>query len=493
MIRSALLTCFLSAACMAAEEPVSDMLRFTTGDQLQGTFKGINENGRISWARPDVPQPIEFQRDKVRQIVLHGGHPLSATNSVNHVGLVNGDRIPGRLVSMDDSHVTILTESAGRIEIPRDAVSLIAPNPFGGRLIYAGPFDEASWKVVSANPAPPPDPQAAGKEETSDAKAKEASWKHAGAAWYSRPGTDALQLQAEMPDKAMIRFKLSSRGSPGVAFAFDADFAHPAKPLDEKTANNANTLLSRLFGNAYVLSIYPSFAQLYRCGYDKDGQPMGQERLRAGNSNFNIKNSGETLFELRRDKRAGTIALYIDGEFALQWDTKSENGPDLPPPGGSGIGFQSTGNSAPLRLSDVVVAEWNGLTDSARSMESDQNDIVLLANGTDRFSGHVTAIQDGKVSLDGKYSGLSIPVEDIAEIHLARSTRRKEEEERPASEVTVHLQPVGRISGTPVSSSGGRLKLESPMAGLLDLDLGSAVVLEFQSAGGFLDKWDDDL
>ncbi|MDB6080300.1 MAG: hypothetical protein JWO82_4047, partial [Akkermansiaceae bacterium] len=306
MIRPVLLTCLLTAACLAADAPADDLLRFTTGDQLRGTLNEIGDNGKISWSRPDVPQPIEFQRDKIRQIVLRGGHPLVPVTAVNHVALINGDRLPGKLISMDESHVTILTDSAGTIEVPRDAVSFVAPNPFGGRLIYAGPFDESSWKIASLNKPAKEDPAADPAEDQDGDKEKEKekwepSWKHSGAAWYSKAGNDALLLQAEMPDKVMIRFKLSSRGAPGIALAFDADFAHPEAPADadKSPAMSNSTAYSKLFGNAYVISIYPSFAQLYRCGYSKDGKPMIPERLRAGNSNFNIKNTGETLFELR--------------------------------------------------------------------------------------------------------------------------------------------------------------------------------------------------
>jgi hypothetical protein len=80
----------------------------------------------------------------------------------------------------------------------------------------------------------------------------------------------------------------------------------------------------------------------------------------------------------------------------------------------------------------------------------------------------------------------------VAEIHFAREGRRKVEES-PESAITVHMQPVGRISGVPLSAADGRMQLESQLAGKIDLDLAPAVVLEFQSAGGFLDEWEDDL
>jgi hypothetical protein len=123
-------------------------------------------------------------------------------------------------------------------------------------------------------------------------------------------------------------------------------------------------------------------------------------------------------------------------------------------------------------------------------MESDTRDIVLLTNGTDRFSGKILGIRDGQLEIEASYAPLKIPMEEIAEVHFARESRRKPSE-AAATEITVHLQPVGRISGTPVSAADGRIQLDTRLAGKIDLDLSPAVVLEFQSSGGFLDAWDD--
>ena len=62
-----------------------------------------------------------------------------------------------------------------------------------------------------------------------------------------------------------------------------------------------------------------------------------------------------------------------------------------------------------MSISDVVVSEWNGMPDSARSLQVDDQDIVLMANGTDRFSGKVGGLDDGKIALDGKYGRFQFP------------------------------------------------------------------------------------
>lgn len=514
MIRRLVIASLFTLPLPAQQEPV-DHLRFTNGDQLQGHFGGISGNGKISWERPDIATPIELQQEKIRQIVLHGASPASPMANPCHVTLINGDRIPGKVVAADEQEYTIKSSAAGVLTLPRDVIATVAPNPFGGRLLYAGPFEEKGWNIARVEDSvDSQDPFAAngplladptGKKEADARKGADdkASWSHAGTAWYSRSGGDAITYDANMPDRALLRFKLGWRSRPSFAVAFHADLAKPpaVKKADEDGDGNRGNFggpsqFAKLFGNAYVLNFNPGYIRLQRTWFDEDGQPK-VTGVRVGSTSIRLPDTGEALFEIRADRKEGCIAVYIDGEFALQWYTSEEDregGLDessYKAPGGA-FGFQVQGGTSRVRISDIVVAEWNGMTDSARSMESEAQDIVLLTNGTDRFSGTVRGIQDGIVEIDSKYAGMKIPVNEVAEIRFAKSGRRKIEE-APAAEISVHLQPVGRISGRPVLASDGRIELEHRLAGKIDLDLAPAVVLEFQSAGGFLDDWDDDL
>jgi len=516
MIRSLVIATLFAARLAADEVPAAaDLLRFTNGNQIDGRFAGMDSSGVITWMRPDVATPMPFQRDKIRQIVLRNAHPLSAMKDPCHVTLVNGDRLPGRVVATDEKTVTIETTAAGTLTLPRDAVAVISPNPFGGRLLYAGPFDDKGWNVVHSEvAAPEPDPFAGNfrapltfkQDEDGDEKPV---WVHTGASWYSRGGgADAITLDAGLPDRALVRFKLAWRSRPSISVAFHADLQRPeAKEKDagaeeEAPRQNFGSMqhLARLFGTAYVMNFQSGYVHLQRTWFNDQGQPQA-ERVRVGGTSVRLPDTGEAIFEIRCDREQGTVTVHIDGEFAVQWDTSEENGraagADKPAravtyqaPGG-GLGFLVQGSTTPVRISDIIVAEWNGLTDSARSMESDHRDITLLANGTDRFSGRIHSIHDGMVEMEASYGPLKVPMDEVAEIHFARDRRRKAEE-APASEIAVHLQPVGRISGVPLVYADGRIQLDSSLAGKIDLDLSPAVILEFQDGGGFLDEWDDE-
>lgn len=517
MIRPLVIATLLTAPLAADEAPpAADLLRFTNGNQIDGRFSGMDSAGIVTWTRPDVATPMPFQREKIRQIVLRNARPLPALDNPCHVTLVNGDRIPGRVIAADAEKVTLETTAAGTLVLPRDAVSVVAPNPFGGRLLYAGPFDDKGWSIVhSDSPVLEGDPFGNAmpahrlKDEDDDDKP---AWAHSGASWFSRGGGDAITLDAGMPERSLLRFKLGWRSRPSISVAFHADLDRP-EPKKEEVKDDEDVPrpnfggmqnLARLFGTAYVLNFQSGYVHLQRTGFNDEGEPE-VERVRVGSTSVRLPDTGEAIFEIRCDRQEGTITVHIDGEFAVQWNTSEEgerqDAKDAYRPKeknrrvtylapGGGLGFLVQGNAAPVRISDIVVAEWNGMTDSARSMESDGRDIALLTNGTDRFSGRVLSIHDGMAEIEASYGPLKVPMEDIAEIHFARESRRAPAE-AAASEIVVHLQPVGRISGTPLASGNGRIQLDTPLAGKVDLDLAPAVVLEFQSAGGFLDAWDD--
>lgn len=458
-----------------AAEP-ADLLRLSNGE-LEGRFAGLDRNGILTWHRDDGVGPIKLKLDRVQQIVLGTRDAIRQVAATSHLTLANGDRLPGEVLELDAEHLTVGTPVAGTLRIPRQALSSLSPNPFGGKLLYAGPFSPEGWCLLDAGQDNNPEPNQA--------------WRHRGSNWYFTGGQTALGLDAELPAESIIRFKLAWRSRPHLTLALHADFQTPGNPPDDgkpqRIGNPAWT-----YGNAYVLNLRASYAQLQRCGFTASGEPF-IDPIRSSSSNIRFDETGETTFEFRSSRSTGHISMFINGEFAMQWDlaaTGHEADPRDPVTGG-GIGFQVPDGETPVRISDVVIAEWNGMPDAARSLESDASDIVLLTNGTDRFSGRVIGMKDGRLQIEGPYARLDIPYGDVAQIHFARSARRSS----PAvgsRQIHVHFSPVGRISGEPLASDSKTLSLASPLLGPVELSLGPALLLEFSSANGFLNYWDED-
>ena len=131
--------------------------------------------------------------------------------------------------------------------------------------------------------------------------------------------------------------------------------------------------------------------------------------------------------------------------------------------------------------------------DSAQSMETEDRDVILLTNGTDRFSGELNSLQDGIFSIKGTYAEMKVPHEDVQEIRLARSAQTGEDEEEASRQrIRLLLQPYGRLTLLPLEASADRLRSRHPALGELNLNLHYAGLMEFSFGSSVLDSWDDD-
>jgi hypothetical protein len=500
--------CWLASVLFLYSAESSDILRFSNGDQLHGSFQGFKEGGLAVWQRDDLTAAVEFKTEQIRHIVLQGGEPLKPLASLSHVALVNGDRVPGTLVSLGKEFLTIDTLFAGILKIPRNQVAMIAPSPLGGRVYYHGPFVEAGWKMAHASHpeglpvvSPPVADEKKDQKPTPDSPGR---WQFSGSAWYwpSKSSGTALLRENLMPDRSVLRFDLAWKSRLSIAIAFHADF-QKTKAQEPVAAGNPNiqrkiqafgpgdsSILPVLFGNSYIVQIFPTHLMLFRSSVDDDGVPR-IERVQANSNPVRLGDAGKAQFEIRSNRPSGEISLFINDEFVVQW-SEGDIGPNAPTNyigKGAGIGFVVQNEESPVKISDIMVAEWNGMPDAARSLQVDDQDIVLLANGTDRFSGKVDAFQDGKVLLDGKYGSFKFELDDIAEIRFARN-RLAKPTEMASEQLTIRLSPIGRISGRPIAGSRSAIQMVSSGCGEMNFQLESAVMLDFQKSNSIIDAWD---
>jgi hypothetical protein len=503
MIRQFVISWVSGVMVLAAAES-SDLLRFTNGDQLHGSFQGFKDGSQAVWQRDDLAAPVDFKTAQLRQVVLRGGRSLKSLRSLSHLGLVNGDSIPGTITDLDDEMVTLETSYAGALRIPRAQVAMFAPSPLGGRLHYHGPFVAEEWQManVSFPDGMPPEPLASADAApaTKADKDQPGRWVFCGSAWYwpSMSSGTALLRENVMPDRSILRFDLAWKNRLSIAIGFHADFAKPkprhpegkAQQRAQAFAPGDSTILPVLFGNSYVMQIFSTHLMLFRTTVNENGEPT-VERVQISGNSIRLGDSGKARMEVRSNRLTGDISLFINDEFVVHWSEGGTGPQDQARYAGkgAGFGFVVQTEDSPVKISDVMVGEWNGMPDSARSLQVDDQDIVLLANGTDRFSGKVGSLQDGKICLDGKYGQFKFQVEDIAEIHFAR--KRLAAKTAPAADnLTVRLSPLGQISGRPLSGNASSIRILSPVCGVLDFNLESAVMLDFENSNNIIDDWD---
>lgn len=489
---------WLSMLLVSAAAEAPDLLRFENGDQLHGTFQGFKDGTQAVWQRDDVSgEKVDFKTSNLRHIVLRGGQPAKSLTSVSHVALVNGDRVPGTIVAMDGSALTLATPYAGELRLPRDRVAMLAPSPLGGRLRYYGPFSSDDWKMSHPSfPDGMPDPPA-----NADSKGDEPGrWQFSGSAWYwqgKHYGT-ALYCENLMPERAILKFDIAWKNRLSLAIGFHADFAKPK----QKGSGGENLAARRglgpgdagnlplLFGNGYVLQIFPTFARLYRTTVDARGEPSVQS-ISINGSGIRLGESGHATLEIRSNRHTGEITIFVNGEFISHWsggDGGDPEGDEIQSPKGGGFGFLVQSEESPIKLSEIMMAEWNGMPDAARSLQVEDQDIVLLANGTDRFAGKVAGVADERISFESRFGKFQFPLDEVAEVRFARDGLAKASEP-PADNLTIRLRPFGQISGRPLSGSATALRLLSPVFGEIPFKLESAVMLDFKSSDNFIDDW----
>ena len=434
-------------------------------------------------------------------------HPISNSQAA--------DRIPGTLLSLDSEKLVMETEFAGNISIPREFISQISPRPHGGLIHYIGPFSADEWTVIvpqekeenepkekeapekGANEAPEKEPDDAPEKEPDDAP--EPPWVFSGGAYYSNSQLP-IAIDTKSADQVRIRFTLAWRNRLNAAIAFHATMKQPVPPeqAEEEGVEKVQKRIGKpegagskgfayTYGHSYVLTIYSNYAQIYRCDFNEEGE-ADMDRLSNSSANLRLEETGQAEFELRCDRLSGTIALFANGRFVSQWnDRQGYVGT------GSHLAFAAQNSAARLRISDVIVTAWNGMIDSAQSMETENRDVILLTNGTDRFSGELASLQDGKFSIKGTYAEMTVPQEEVQDIRLARTGQTGEDEEEASRKrIRLLLQPYGRLTLRPIEASSDRLRAHHPALGDLTLDLQYAGLMEFFFGSSILDAWDDD-
>lgn len=266
----------------------------------------------------------------------------------------------------------------------------------------------------------------------------------------------------------------------------EVEVKRPRRVRGAGVANRGGTHSYPLtYGDCYVLTLYSSYAMLYRCAFDEEGNGQA-ERLSSSSSHVRLDETGDAKFELRCDRESGSITLYVDGQFISQWnDPKGYAGK------GGQLAFCCQNADSRLRISDVAVTSWNGMIDSALSMESKERDVVLLTNGTDRFSGEVLGISEDLLTLKGTFAEMQIPLENVEEIRFA-SNAVKELPAPTGQAVRLVLQPVGRLTVEPQGSTAEVMTGKLASGDLAELELNHVGIMEFAFGDSALDSWDDD-
>ena len=536
-----------------------DLILFDNGDVMHGTFGGIQDG--LLWERKDIDRPIKFSIPAIRQVVFKGSSGVVMEKETSFITLVSGDRIPGKIVSLDDKSLVVKSSVVGNLKIPREHIKSLSPNPFDGELFYSGPYNSNGWMILDYRKTKEKDEakEIAGEEkkpkkeaiqEKGKVKEESSAWIHSGASFYSLDNRALVYPDANMPDIGRLKFKAEWKGRLNLTLALHSDFTRvlPAEKKEEPKAEEAEEIEddekpkaegeqkprkkeqpekqdpaplqkerlvdfrknnafqniawinpskrthADMFGTGYTMTLYSSYPNLSRNYFSETGVARTQ-RMASVRSNISLSEGGDAEIEIRYNRKESLMILFINGTYAAQWN-------DLGgfPGDGTGFGIVNNTSNARVRISEVMITSWNGMTDSANSMVHPDRDLVLLGNGTDRFSGQVIEIKDGVALLKSAYMNAEIPVKDLSKIVLKKSTSTDLDSDDLSEDLTwaeepmtIVYKPFGKIRLNPISAERNLLSGNSPFFGEITVDLSSAAMLRFTEGSPDLSDWFDDL
>lgn len=500
------ITC--ASSPLVAVEQKSDILNFQNNDTIHGEFLGYNPNGLLIWKTPESTTPIEFDTKKIRKVVFKGGFGASVFSHSSLLTLSNGDTLPCKLESLDDKQATVTTDFAGKLTIQRKHIASIAINPLGSKLLYSGPFSKDDWEIPAS--------------AKSDDKAaeKKSAWEFGNFSWYNNGALGSIiNRSVKLPENYLLGFHLESSTHSNVALVFQADFKKPAtkdKNKDVKEAaekpqprqngvaielnigaagqiaiqqqGNANDPVTAHFGSCLVLRLNAGNPNLCYYGFNEDGSSAIHQiptTFISPNSFMSVPSMNQRI-ELRVSNTKKSVSLYRNDALICQWSL--ENIENYKP--GTGFGFSSIYEAKSLvRISEVNVAPWNQVIDPAISLQHEERDIIMLSNGTDRFSGNITGYANDQLAFDGSYSEMNIPANEIQSIHFAKK-QTADAPETNSSHLKYRFYNNGFLSAKPVGGDNkDTIKVTHPILGALTLRYAFLSSIDFSDTDSLIDDW----
>ena len=508
-----------------------DLILFNNGDLMHGKFAGINEG--LIWQRNDIKRDIKFGIPSIKQIIFKSSRRIKFNERSSFITLLSGDRIPGEIVSLDDQNLSIQSPIAGKLTLPRKLIRSIAPNPFDGEISYLGPYNSDDWLILEALET---EDKEAEKKKEEASQAKPSAWIHSGTSFYSQGRSPLILAEANLPDKGRLRFNISWNGRPNFSIALHSDLTRILPPeieqenkreefeeaaeaareeeeeelpplvhenlLDLRQGQAFQSIpwirqnhqtLPEIFGSCYILKIQSGYPYLSRNFFTEKGEPKNERLSSDRNSNAFFQVT-EAEIEICFDRQKSLLILYINGIYFNQWNDILGYVSN-----GNALGFINHSTTSNIRISELIISSWAGATDSAKSMEHPDRDVVLLTNGTDRYSGKVTHITDGKAHLKTNYSEVQIPLSDLSLLNFNKADLINLEDEENIERfemgddaLTVIYQPYGLIKLSPISADHKTLTGHSPFLGKISLNLDPALLLRFSDDSPDLSDWFDD-
>jgi hypothetical protein len=422
--------CCLSIATFAGAAEIS----FTGDNKITGELVAMDQDGTVTLRTPHANEPIRIISDGIAKIdfgKLTEKYEVPAQN----LTLINGDSFPVEILSLDDKVLKIKSPSLGELDVPREIMRSLEIGSFSKKTIYTGPKEISEWRNTV--------------DEVSE-------WTIQDQILLTN-GSGEIYRDMKLPENYSVRFKVSWIKHPNFRFTF----GDPMEYKDKKV-------------NRYYL-------QFGRAGMEIKRESTGKQPYYPIATIERLPQefaSKEVWIEVRVNRKAGSIDLYINDRLEDRYMDKNPNTPS-----GTGIAFKAyADNDNQLSVSDIVVSQWDDRGNKQRTEDrGDLKDDSVIGSKGDRSGGRLQSITDGKSGKVYRFKSnfqenpTDLQESEVASVYFASAPNAKLE---PFKGMNLFFQERGNIQVSKCVFNDNIISITHPLLGDLQLNLTAVSRLE---------------
>lgn len=434
---SDILTSIIPVVAAICCGPVNGDVVTMSGDsaRLSGSVRSISETGAVELASDLSPEPLWLSNEAVGGIGFTT-REIAGPAAPALVELVNGDRLPVTIESMDERALVVVSPDAGRLEIPRALLRSLQVGVQNRKRIYQGPGAVNDW--------------------ASDDPAKKWDFEN-GLLVANKSSSGARKF--ELPERFILRFtmKWEQKAQPNFKIYF-------ADPLLEMGVT----------ADRYFMTFNSAGIKIQR----ESSAGRKYNPLKILNRTPNQFPDNELRVELRVNRETNRIRILLN---EVEEDVIPD--PVAKAPTGGGIAFEAhPSNNNPLRIGNIEVLE----DDDARTRHRGENrgdgkNDSLISNEDDRWSGSLTAIRKTDSGAmftfksDFQKDALEIPEASVSTVFFKTPEGGKE---TAASPFVLRLRGDGAVSLSSCTLGETTASAAHPLLGRLEIGRAGITGLE---------------
>lgn len=335
------LTLALASAFPAVAE---DQISLKNQDLLIGKVIAL-QDGVIELTSPHSETPLKVINKDLIQLNFAKTDTGDLQKNSQILNLRNGDRFPGQIHSLTETHLGFTTWFAGPLEIPRPLVNSVHFGVTPQRTLSRGPKNITDWT----------------QENNGGWTIKDKVMTSSQASFIGK--------NLDLPESFIFGVNISWKNSPSLRIHLCSNQLKPTEKAQR---------------NSYLLNLSSHSIEVKKI-IPKKGTAAAEFTLITHPIKLQELSKKSIRLELRANRQNRTIQLYLDGiELGKGIDPKT-------PPTGTHVLFESLNTTRGNTLiSDLIIQEWDASTQLQRPepREHDARDTLSVEDG-DRFSGSI--------------------------------------------------------------------------------------------------------